>query len=482
MTPSIIDLIRKQFPVDDARARKMFPVLNPADGQVLAHVPDREPEDAQQAIEAAHQAFGIWKKCLASERSTILRRWYDLIIDNLDELAEILTREQGKPLDEARAEIRNGALGLEFSAEEAKRIAGEVLTPFRSDARALVLRQPLGVIAAITPWNFPSGMILRKVSVALAAGCTVVCKPAEETPLSAVALAVLAERAGVPPGVLNIITTSQPAAVGAVLATHPLVRGVAFTGSTEVGRLLMKQASSTIKKVLLELGGNAPFIVFDDADIQEAARGLISSKFRNSGQTCISANRIFVHEAIYDAFVAAFVPEVRKLRLGNGLEPGVTQGPLINHAALRKVEEHVADAVGKGAKVAIGGKVSALGGTYFEPTVLVDVPLDALLMSEETFGPVAALTRFRDEQDVIAHANDTHQGLSAYFYTRDMKRIWRVSEALESGMVGINTGAITSAYIPFGGVKQSGLGREGSHHGIEEYTELKYVLMGSIDT
>lgn len=482
MKLAVADLIRERFLTEGACAGRTFPVLNPADGQILAHVPDREPADAEQAIQSAHQAFGTWKKYLASERSVVLRRWYDLIIENLDELSEILTREQGKPFDESKTEIRNGALGLEFAAEEAKRIAGEILTPFRDDARALVLRQPLGVIAAITPWNFPSGMVLRKISAALAAGCTVVCKPAEETPLSALALAVLAERAGVPPGVLNIITTSQPAAVGAVLATHPLVRGVAFTGSTEVGRLLMKQASSTIKKVLLELGGNAPFIIFDDVDIQEAVRGLISSKFRNSGQTCITANRIFVHEAIYNDFVASFVPEVQKLRLGNGLEPGVTQGPLINQTALRKVEEHVVDAVRKGAKIVTGGKVSALGGTYFEPTVLVDVPLNALLMSEETFGPVAALTRFRDEQDVIAQANDTHQGLSAYFYTRDMKRIWRVSEALESGMVGVNTGAITSAYIPFGGVKQSGLGREGSHHGIEEYTELKYVLMGSIDT
>jgi succinate-semialdehyde dehydrogenase/glutarate-semialdehyde dehydrogenase len=462
-----------------------LPVFNPATGIEIARVPDLGAAEARQAIEAAHKAFASWSRKLAKERSQIMRRWYDLIMQNADGLAELLTREQGKPLAEAKGEIAYGASFIEFYAEEAKRVYGDIIPSFAKDSRVFVLKQPLGVVAAITPWNFPHAMITRKIAPALAAGCTVVCKPAEDTPLSALALAGLAEQAGFPQGVLNIVTTANPAPVGAELATNPLVRGIAFTGSTEVGRLLMQQAAGTIKKVSLELGGNAPFIVFDDADLDAAVAGAIISKFRNSGQTCVCANRIFVQAGIYDAFAAKLAKAVQQLKTGDGMTPGITQGPLINQAALDKVKTHVADAVQKGAKILTGGKPHAANGdlargTFFENTILTGVTKDMLLMREETFGPVAPLVKFTDEAEVITLANDTPFGLAGYFYARDIGRIWRVAEALECGMIGVNSGLISSEVVPFGGIKQSGLGREGSRHGIEEYVEMKYVLMGGI--
>ena len=474
-------LLKTQAFIDGAWVgTPVLPVFNPATGEEIARVPDMGAEETRQAIEAAHKAFPAWSRMLAKERSIIMRRWYELIMQNADALAELLTREQGKPLAEARGEIAYGASFIEFYAEEAKRIYGEIIPSFAEESRILVLKQPLGVVTAVTPWNFPHAMITRKIAPSLAAGCTVVCKPAEDTPLSALALAVLAEQAGFPKGVLNIITTGNPKPVGLELSTHPLVRGIAFTGSTEVGKILMKQAAGTIKKVSLELGGNAPFIVFDDADLDAAVEGAIICKFRNSGQTCVCANRIFAQEGVYDAFAAKLATAVEKLKTGDGMQPGVTQGPLINEAALEKVKAHVADAVQKGAKITLGGKPHALGRTFFENTILTGVTRDMLLMREETFGPVAPLVKFRDEQEVIALANDTVFGLAGYFYARDMGRIWRVAEALECGMVGVNTGLISSEVVPFGGIKQSGIGREGSRHGIEEYVELKYVLMGGV--
>ncbi|MGB9152716.1 MAG: NAD-dependent succinate-semialdehyde dehydrogenase [Alphaproteobacteria bacterium] len=457
-----------------------LPVINPANGEEIARVPDMGVAQARKAIEAAHKAFPGWSQKLAKERSQIMRRWYDLIMQNADALAELLTREQGKPLAEAKSEIAYGASFIEFYAEEAKRVYGEIIPSFRADARVLVLKQPLGVVAAITPWNFPHAMITRKIAPALAAGCTVVCKPAGNTPLSALALAVLAEQAGFPKGVLNIITTGKSAPIGTELTTNPLVRGIAFTGSTDVGRTLMQQAASTIKKVSLELGGNAPFIVFDDADLDAAVAGVLASKFRNSGQTCVCANRIFVQAGIYESFTAKLTAAAKQLKTGDGMTPGTTQGPLINQAALDKVKAHIADAIQKGAKLALGGKPHALGGTFFETTILTGVTANMLLMREETFGPVAPLIKFTDEQEVITLANDTPFGLAGYFYARDMARIWRVAEALECGMIGVNSGLISSEVAPFGGIKQSGLGREGSRHGIEEYVEMKYVLVGGI--
>jgi len=452
-------------------------VINPATGEKIASVPDMGVEEARRAIEAAHRAFPAWAKSLAKERSAIMRRWYDLIIQNADALAELLTCEQGKPLSEAKSEIIYGAGFIEFYAEEAKRVYGDILPSFAPDSRVLVLKQPLGVVAAITPWNFPNAMITRKIAPALAAGCTVVLKPAEDTPLSALALAALAEQAGFPPGVLNIITTSDAPSVGSELSTNPLVRGIAFTGSTEIGSLLMKQASATIKKVSLELGGNAPFIVFDDADLDRAVAGVIASKFRNSGQTCVCANRIFVQSGIYDVFTTKLIEAVKKLKVGNGLEKDITQGPLINRAAVEKVERHIADAVQKGAKIRLGGKKHAYGGTFFEPTLLTGVTKNMLVMHEETFGPVAPLIEFSTDDEAIELSNDTPFGLAGYFYTQDAKRMWRVAESLECGIIGINSGLISDASVPFGGVKQSGLGREGSRYGIEEYVELKYLLM-----
>ena len=454
-------------------------VTNPATGTVLGSVPDLGKTEAEQAIAAAHEAFPSWSRRPAKERAAILRRWYELQIENKDDLALLMTSEQGKPLAEARGEVDYAASFTEFYAEEAKRILGEIIPSPKESGRVLVLKQPIGVVAAITPWNFPLAMITRKVSPALAAGCTVVCKPAPETPLCALALAELAVRAGMPPGVFNVVTGNAEA-LGAAFTSSPLVRMITFTGSTEIGKLLMRQSADTVKRVALELGGNAPFIVFDDADLDRAVAGALASKYRNSGQTCVCANRILVQAGIYDAFAAKLAEEAAKLKVGYGTEAGVMQGPLINAAAIEKVEAHVQDAVAKGARVMVGGKRHALGGTFYEPTVLADVSTDMRLAQEETFGPVAPLFRFKDEAEAIRIANDTPYGLAAYFYTRDLPRAWRVAEALEYGMVGINEGIISTELAPFGGVKESGLGREGSHHGIEEFVELKYVMMGGL--
>jgi succinate-semialdehyde dehydrogenase/glutarate-semialdehyde dehydrogenase len=475
-------LLKSQCLIDGAwTGEGVDPVHNPASGALLASVPRFGADEATRAVEAAKRAFPAWAKKTAKERAIVMRRWFDLIIANREDIALIMTSEQGKPLAEALGEVDYAASFIEYYGEEAKRIYGEINPTFRADSRILVLKQPIGVIAAITPWNFPAAMITRKVAPALAVGCTAVIKPAPETPLTALALGVLAIRAGVPAGVLNIITGDAPA-IGKVMCEHPAVRFVGFTGSTEVGKILMRQAASTVKKVGLELGGNAPFIVFDDAQIDAAVEGAIFSKFRNMGQTCVCANRIYVQDSIYDAFVEKLTKAVTALKVGDGLAPGVTQGPLINMEAIEKVESHVADALAKGARATIGGKRHMLGGTYFEPTVLAGVTPAMTLAREETFGPVAPVFRFRDETDVIQQANDTQFGLAAYFYARDIGRVWRVAEALEYGMVGINSGAISSELAPFGGVKESGLGREGSRHGAEEFVEIKYMLMAGLDT
>ena len=416
---------------------------------------------------------------LAKERSKRICAWFDLMIENADELALLLTNEQGKPLAEAKGEIVYAAGFVEFFAEEAKRVYGETIPTFKADARIVVVKQPVGVVAAITPWNFPAAMITRKVAPALAVGCTVVCKPASETPLTALALAVLAERAGIPKGVLNVVT-GKASVIGKELTSNALVRMLTFTGSTEIGRVLMAQCAPTIKKLGLELGGNAPFIVFDDADLDKAVQGAMASKYRNAGQTCVCANRIYVQEAVYDTFAEKLGAEVKKMKVGAGTEAGVTTGPLINKAAVEKVEEHVADALKHGAKVILGGKRHARGGNFYEPTILANVTQAMMVAREETFGPVAPLFKFKTEADVIAMANDTPFGLAAYFYARDVGRVWRVAEALECGIIGINEGIISNEVAPFGGYKQSGLGREGSHHGIEEFLETKYMLMGGL--
>jgi succinate-semialdehyde dehydrogenase/glutarate-semialdehyde dehydrogenase len=456
------------------------PVENPATGEVIARVPHCGAAEATAAVEAAQKAFHPWAKKTAKERAAVLRRWFDLMHAHKEDLALLMTSEQGKPLAEARGEIDYGASFVEWYAEEAKRIYGEIIPSHRADARILVMRQPIGVCAAITPWNFPAAMITRKVSPAIAAGCTVVIKPAPETPLTALALGVLAERAGMPAGVLNIITGDAPA-IGGVWTSDPRVRFVGFTGSTEVGKLLMRQAASTVKKVGLELGGNAPFIVFDDADLDAAVEGAMLSKYRNMGQTCVCANRMYAQEGIYDAFVEKLAKKVMDLKVGNGVEVGVNQGPLINMDAIAKVESHIADAVSQGARVVVGGKRHALGRTFFEPTVLANVSTRMLISREETFGPVAPVFRFKDEADVIEMANATQFGLAAYFFARDLGRVFRVAEALEYGMVGVNSGILATEVAPFGGVKESGLGREGSRHGIEEFVELKYMLVAGLD-
>ncbi len=458
-----------------------LPVLDKATGEELAKVPDLGAKDAEDAIQAAYRAGPAWAALTGKERSVILRRWYDLITDHTDQLALILTREQGKPLAEARGEITYGAGFVEFFAEEAKRIRGETIGSPKPDARILVLKQPIGVVAAITPWNFPNAMITRKVTPALAAGCTVVVKPAEDTPLSALALAELAHQAGIPAGVLNIVTTSNPKDVGEALTSSNLVRMVTFTGSTEVGKILMRQSADTVKRVGMELGGNAPFIVFDDADLDKAVVGALASKFRNAGQTCVCANRIYVQSSVADEFAKRLVAEVEKFTVGPGTATGTTQGPLINADAVKKVEQHVKDAVDHGAKVLAGGKRHELGGNFFEPTVLTGVTPEMLICREETFGPVAPIIAFEDEDDVIRMANDTPFGLASYFYARDLARVWRVAEALQFGIVGVNEGVVSNELAPFGGVKQSGVGREGSHHGIEEFLEMKYVMMGGLD-
>ena len=476
-------LLRQQCYVDgrwiDADSRATFDVINPATVARVGTAPMMGAAETRRAIDAANKAWPAWRSKTARERSAILRKWSKLQLAHADDLALILTSEQGKPLAESKGEITIGAAYTEWFAEEAKRVYGDVIPTIGNDRRLVVIKEPVGVCAAITPWNFPSSMITRKVSPALAAGCTVVIKPAEATPFSALALAELAHRAGFPPGVLNVITGNAPA-IGGEMTSNPTVRKLSFTGSTEDGRLLMKQVSSTVKKISLELGGNAPFIVFDDADLDAAAEGAIVSKYRNTGQTCVCANRLFVHDKVYDAFTAKLAERVRALKVGPGTEAGVTQGPLINRDALDKVEEHIADATAHGAKVAVGGKRHALGGTYYEPTILTGVTPDMKIFREETFGPVAPLIRFSTDAEVVELANRTEFGLASYFYSRDIGRIWRVAEALEYGMVGVNTGLITTEVAPFGGVKQSGLGREGSKYGIDEYVEVKYVCLGGI--
>ena len=481
MQETKVELMRNRAYIDGAWVgTPSAPVLNKATGETITQVPDCGAAETRSAIEAAHKALPSWSGLLAKERSAIIRRWYELIIANADELALLLTREQGKPLAEAKGEIIYGAGFVEFFAEEAKRIYGETVPSPKPNARIVVIKQPIGVIAAITPWNFPSAMITRKVTPALAAGCTAVVKPAEDTPLSALALAALAEQAGVPKGVLNIVTATDPVPVGDELTSNPLVRMVTFTGSTEVGKLLMEKAAKTVKRVGLELGGNAPFIVFDDADLDSAVAGAVASKYRNAGQTCVCANRIFVQAGVYDAFAEKLAAEVAKIKVGEGTQDGVTLGPLINLQAVEKVEEHIADALGKGAKTLLGGSRHAKGGTFFEPTILTDVTTDMRVAREETFGRVAPLFKFEDETEVIAQANATQYGLAAYFYARDIGRVWRVCEALEFGIVGVNEGVVSTEVAPFGGVKESGLGREGSHHGIEEFVEMKYVMMGGL--
>ena len=457
-----------------------FVVDNPATGEILGKVPDLGTAETRHAIESANRAFPAWSKKTAKERAIILRRWFDLMMANQEDLARLMTLEQGKPLTESRAEVAYAASFLEWFGEEAKRVYGDTIPGHQADKRIVVIKQPIGVVAAITPWNFPLAMITRKAAPAIAAGCTVVLKPAEQTPFSALALAELAERAGIPPGVFNIIT-GDPKEIGAELTSNPSVRKLSFTGSTEVGKLLMAQCAGTIKKLSLELGGNAPFIVFDDADLAAAVEGAIASKYRNTGQTCVCANRLLIQDSVYDKFAEKLSAAVQsQLKPASGLEAGATQGPLIDDAAVKKVESHIRDAQSKGAKILLGGKRHALGGRFFEPTILTDVTPQMTVAREETFGPVAPLFRFHTEADAIALSNDTEFGLAAYFYGRDIARVWRVAEALEYGIVGINTGIISTEVAPFGGVKQSGLGREGSKYGIDEYLEIKYLCFGGI--
>ena len=457
----------------------VFEVNNPADGTAIGTVPRFGVADTRRAIDAAEAALPAWRAKTGKERSRILRRWFDLCMQNQDDLATILTLEQGKPFTEARGEIAYGSEFIEWFSEEAKRVYGDVIPTVSTDRRIVVLKQPVGVVAAITPWNFPNAMITRKVGAALAAGCTIVVKPAESTPYSAFALAELASRAGLPNGVLNIIT-GTPSVVGGELTSNATVRKLSFTGSTEVGRLLLAQCAPTVKKVSMELGGNAPFIIFADADLEKALAGVMIAKFRNAGQTCVCANRIFVEDGIFDAFAAKLRDAIGGLVVGKGLAASTTIGPLIDEEAVKKVEDHIADAVAHGAKISCGGQRHSLGGSFFEPTLLLDVPKEAKLMEEETFGPVAPLTRFSSEEQVIAMSNETESGLASYFYTRDIGRVWRVAEALEYGMVGINEGLISTEVAPFGGVKQSGIGREGSKYGVEDYVEVKYICMGGI--
>jgi len=452
-------------------------VLNPATHEVLGTVPMLSLAQTRRAIEAAGAAFPAWATRTAKDRAAILRRWYELLLANQEDLATLMTAEQGKPLAESRGEIAYAASFIEWFAEEGKRLYGDVIPGHQTDKRLLVLRQPVGVVAAITPWNFPLAMITRKAGPALAAGCTFVCKPAGQTPYSALAAAALAERAGVPPGVLNIVT-GEASVIGAEMTSNPIVRKVTFTGSTAIGKKLMAQCAGTMKKVSLELGGNAPFIVFDDADLDAAVAGAIASKYRNTGQTCVCANRLLVQAGVYEAFTRKLVAAVSQLKVGDGLKGPTDQGPLIDEKALAKVEEHLQDAVSKGARVVAGGHRHALGGTFFEPTVLTDVTPRMLVAREETFGPIAPLFRFESEADAVHMANDTEFGLAAYFYTRDLARSWRVAEALEYGIVGLNTGLISTEVAPFGGVKESGTGREGSKYGILDYTELKYLCVG----
>jgi succinate-semialdehyde dehydrogenase/glutarate-semialdehyde dehydrogenase len=456
---------------------KTFAVTNPARGDVIANVADMNRADAKRAIEVADKARHEWAARTGKERAAVMRKWFDLMVENADDLAAILTAEMGKPLAEAKGEVLYGASFIEWFGEEAKRVYGETIPGHQRDKRITVLKQPIGVATSITPWNFPNAMIARKVGPALAVGCGMVARPAAETPLSALAMAVLAERAGVPKGVFSVITSSRSSDIGKEFCENPRVRKLTFTGSTEVGRILLRQAADKVLKCSMELGGNAPFIVFDDADLDKAVEGAMISKFRNNGQTCVCANRIYVQAGVYDAFAAKLAAAVGKLNVGDGLKSGITTGPLINMDAVEKVQEHISDVISGGGKVLTGGKTHSLGGTFFEPTVLTGVTNDMKVATEETFGPVAPLFKFETEEEVIHLANNTIFGLASYFYARDIGRITRVQEALEYGMVGVNTGLISTEVAPFGGVKQSGLGREGSHHGIEDYMEMKYVCL-----
>ncbi|SAK72837.1 succinate-semialdehyde dehydrogenase [Caballeronia hypogeia] len=473
-------LLRHQAFIDGqwctADSDATFDVFDPATGRSLGSVPKMGAQETLRAIDAANAAWPAWRAKTAKERALLMRRWFELMLENTDDLALILTSEQGKPLAEAKGEIAYAASFIEWFAEEGKRVAGDTLATPAADKRLVVVKEPIGVCAAITPWNFPAAMITRKVGPALAAGCPIVVKPAESTPFSALAMTVLAERAGIPAGVLNIVT-GDPKEIGGAITSSPVVRKLSFTGSTGVGRLLMAQSAPTVKKVTLELGGNAPFIVFDDADLDAAVEGAMASKYRNNGQTCVCTNRFYVHERVYDAFAEKLVKAVGKLKVGHGTETGATLGPLIDEAAVKKVEAHIADAVGKGANVIAGGKRHALGHGFFEPTVLANATIDMCVAKEETFGPLSPLFRFSSDEEVVRLANETEFGLAAYFYSRDIGRIWRVAEQLEYGMVGINTGAISNEVAPFGGVKQSGLGREGSHYGIDDYLVIKYLCM-----
>ena len=478
-------LLRQQCYIDgawvDADSGETLSVSNPVDGGTLGTVPKLGADETRRAIEAAGAAYPAWRAKTAKERAVILRKWYELMIENQEDLAVIMTSEQGKPVAESKGEVVYAAAFVEWFAEEGKRVYGDTIPPPAPDRRIVVTKEPIGVTAAITPWNFPSAMITRKCAPALAAGCTVVAKPASLTPYSALALAALGERAGLPKGVFNVVTGTS-SEVGGELTSNPIVRKLSFTGSTEVGKLLMEQCAGTVKKMSLELGGNAPFIVFDDADIDAAVEGAMANKYRNMGQTCVCANRFLVQDSVYEEFTAKLSQSVSGLKVGNGMEAGIQQGPLIDMRAVEKVEAHISDAVGKGARVVVGGKRHALGGTFFEPTVLADVTTDMAVTREETFGPVAPLFRFETEEQAIQMANDTEFGLASYFYSRDMGRVWRVSEGLEYGIIGINVGIISTEVAPFGGMKESGIGREGSHYGIDEFLEIKYLCMGGVDS
>lgn len=478
-------LFRQQCYLDgawvDADSGETLDVTNPADGSVIGTVPKLGADETRRAIEAANRAWPDWRARTAKERSDLLRRWYELVLENQEDLARLMTVEQGKPLAEARGEVVYGAGFIEWFAEEGRRVYGDTIPQHQRDKRLLVIKEPIGVVAAITPWNFPSAMITRKCSPAMAVGCPVVIKPASATPYSALALAVLAEEAGIPKGVFNVVTGSA-VAIGGEMTSNPIVRKLTFTGSTEIGKVLLAQAAATVKKVSMELGGNAPFIVFNDADLDAAVDGAILSKYRNAGQTCVCANRMLVQDGIYDAFAEKLAARVTELKVANGMEDGAEQGPLIDMEAVEKVEQHIADATSKGARVLVGGHRHALGGTYFEPTVVADVTPDMAVAREETFGPLAPLFRFGSEEDAIRLANATEFGLAAYFYSRDVGRVWRVSEALEYGIVGVNTGIISAVEAPFGGFKESGLGREGSKYGLDDFLEIKYLCLGGIDS
>jgi len=462
----------------EANSGEQVAVVNPANGEVITTVPDMGKQEAEAAVVAAHNAFLDWRKTTAKHRSSLLKKWFDLIVENADVLAKLLTTEQGKPYKEAYGEVMYGASFLEWFAEEAKRVYGDIIPSANPNNRYMTIKQPIGVVTAITPWNFPVAMITRKVGPALAAGCTVVVKPGEDTPLCALAMAALAEQAGIPKGVINVVTTSRPAEIGDVLCQHPLVRKVSFTGSTPVGKLILRQAADTVKKVSLELGGNAPFIVFDDADIEKAVQGALISKYRNAGQTCVCTNRLYIHDAIYDQFIERYTQVVNELVIGDGLSESADIGPLINQKAVDKVDDLVAKAVEQGATLALGGKVSDVGAQFYLPTILTDVTEEMDIAHQELFGPVSTIFRFSDEDDVIRRANDTPFGLAAYFYTQNHSRVWRVGEALEYGIVGINEGIISTEVAPFGGVKESGSGREGSKYGIDDYLEIKYLCHG----